>query len=32
MPRNSPIQALRDALFNEQAALTVMDKLYCNPS
>jgi len=29
MPPNSPLQALRDAIFNEQAALVVMDKLYC---
>ena len=29
MPPTSPIQNLRDAIFKEQAALTVMDKLYC---
>ncbi len=29
MPSNTPIQNLRDAIFKEQAALTIMDTLYC---
>jgi hypothetical protein len=28
MPANSSLVALRDAIFREQAAMTVMDKLY----
>ena len=29
MPSEPSLQALRDAIFKEQAALAVMDKLYC---
>ncbi len=30
MPPESSLQALRDAIFKEQAALAVMDQLYCD--
>lgn len=30
MPPDSSLQMLRDAIFKEQAALAVMDKLYCD--
>jgi hypothetical protein len=29
MPSLPPLQNLRDAIFQEQAALAIMDKLYC---
>ncbi len=30
MRQNSSLESLRDAIFREQAALTVMDQLYCD--